>query len=147
MFSHFCTTVGWGGQASVAVFLLQEVKSERIWLCFLSVLQLVEVVKFMFFFSRKLIFYSKEVNKWCVPFPGSDKSVVYRTVRDLLSTNRIKKPVSFSVIQGWEIVEWPDCLCGSSFRTFYPWPWHIDPWPRTCLTIDFMYAVLDLWAG
>ncbi|BFZ07594.1 hypothetical protein BsWGS_10633 [Bradybaena similaris] len=46
--------------------------------------------------KRKLIFYSKEVNKWCVPFPGSDKSVVYRTVRNLLSTNRINKPIEFN---------------------------------------------------
>ncbi|CAG5121242.1 unnamed protein product [Candidula unifasciata] len=46
--------------------------------------------------KRKTIFYSKEVNKWCVPFPGSDKSVVHRTVRDLLATGRIKKPIEFS---------------------------------------------------
>jgi hypothetical protein len=36
------------------------------------------------------------VNKWCLPFPGSDKSVVVRTVRNLLSTSRLDKPIEFN---------------------------------------------------
>uniref|UniRef100_A0A0B6Y7D7 Saccharopine dehydrogenase NADP binding domain-containing protein n=1 Tax=Arion vulgaris TaxID=1028688 RepID=A0A0B6Y7D7_9EUPU len=46
--------------------------------------------------KRRVLFYSKEVNKWCLPFPGSDKSVVYRTVRDHLANGRLVKPIEFN---------------------------------------------------
>ncbi|XP_005095024.1 saccharopine dehydrogenase-like oxidoreductase [Aplysia californica] len=45
--------------------------------------------------KRSTLFFSKEVNKWCLPFPGSDKSVVTRTIRNLLSTDRLEKPIEF----------------------------------------------------
>ncbi|CAL1548698.1 unnamed protein product [Lymnaea stagnalis] len=45
--------------------------------------------------KRSALFYSDELKKWCLPFLGSDKSVVYRTVRDFLSTKRLEKPIEF----------------------------------------------------
>ncbi|KAL3872866.1 hypothetical protein ACJMK2_036051 [Sinanodonta woodiana] len=30
--------------------------------------------------KRPLVFYSNDVNKWCLPFPGSDKSIIQRSV-------------------------------------------------------------------
>jgi len=46
--------------------------------------------------KRSALFFSNEVNKWCLPFPGSDKSVVTRTVRNLLSTSRLDKPIEYT---------------------------------------------------
>ncbi|KAI0226194.1 Saccharopine dehydrogenase-like oxidoreductase [Lamellibrachia satsuma] len=45
--------------------------------------------------KRPLVHYSKEVNSWCIPFIGCDKSVVYRTQRDNYENNK-EPPVSFS---------------------------------------------------
>ena len=42
---------------------------------------------------RSLVFYSKDVNKWCVPFLGCDRSVVYRTQTDNF-VNKQEQPVS-----------------------------------------------------
>jgi hypothetical protein len=44
--------------------------------------------------SRRLLFYSKEVASWCVPFPGADRSVVARTQRFLYNEEG-KRPVNF----------------------------------------------------
>jgi len=46
--------------------------------------------------KRSVLHFSNEVNKWCLPFPGSDKSVVTRTLRNLLSTERMEKPIEFT---------------------------------------------------
>ncbi|GFO11053.1 saccharopine dehydrogenase-like oxidoreductase [Plakobranchus ocellatus] len=40
-------------------------------------------------------FYSEDVNKWCLHFMGSDKSVVYRTIRNHLTTGVMKHPIEF----------------------------------------------------
>jgi len=45
--------------------------------------------------KRSTLFFSEVVNKWCLPFPGSDRSVVNRTVRKLLSDDKLDKPFQF----------------------------------------------------
>ncbi|XP_041353801.1 saccharopine dehydrogenase-like oxidoreductase [Gigantopelta aegis] len=45
--------------------------------------------------KRSLIFFSEEVNKWCLPFPGSDRSVVNRTQRFNFDVKK-ERPVQFS---------------------------------------------------
>lgn len=44
--------------------------------------------------KRPLIFQSPEVDKWCLPFPGSDRSVVQRTQRYYFDTKN-QRPVQF----------------------------------------------------
>ncbi|CAG5123703.1 unnamed protein product [Candidula unifasciata] len=46
--------------------------------------------------KRGNLFYNKELNKWCLPFVGSDKPVVYRTIRDHLASGKLKKPIEFN---------------------------------------------------
>ena len=46
--------------------------------------------------KRSSMFYSEEVKKWCLPFMGSDKSVVYRTIRSHFSSGVLKSPMEFS---------------------------------------------------
>ena len=45
--------------------------------------------------KRSGLFFSKEVRKWCLPFMGSDKSVVYRTIRSHFSGGVLKSPIEF----------------------------------------------------
>ncbi|KAH9519579.1 hypothetical protein Btru_003066 [Bulinus truncatus] len=45
--------------------------------------------------KRSFLFYSDDLKKWCLPFLGSDKSVVYRTIRDGLETHKLKQPIEF----------------------------------------------------
>ncbi|GFO11052.1 saccharopine dehydrogenase-like oxidoreductase [Plakobranchus ocellatus] len=45
--------------------------------------------------KRPKLFFSEEVKKWCLPFMGSDKSVVYRTIRNHLASGVMKSPVEF----------------------------------------------------
>ncbi|RUS75726.1 hypothetical protein EGW08_016508 [Elysia chlorotica] len=45
---------------------------------------------------RPFMFFSEEVKKWCLPFMGSDRSVVNRTVRDHYSTGVLKNNVEFN---------------------------------------------------
>ena len=49
-----------------------------VWLCF-----------------RSIVFYSKEVDSWCVPFFGCDKTVIYRTQKYNYEKNQ-EQPVSES---------------------------------------------------
>ncbi|RUS75727.1 hypothetical protein EGW08_016509 [Elysia chlorotica] len=45
--------------------------------------------------KRSSLFFSDEVKKWCLPFMGSDKSVVYRSIRSQFSAGVLKSPVEF----------------------------------------------------
>lgn len=45
--------------------------------------------------KRSSLFFSDEVKKWCLPFMGSDKSVVYRTIRNHYSAGVLKNPVEY----------------------------------------------------
>ncbi|XP_055880637.1 saccharopine dehydrogenase-like oxidoreductase [Biomphalaria glabrata] len=45
--------------------------------------------------KRSFLFFNDDLKKWCLPFLGSDKSVVYRTIRDGLNSQRLKKPIEF----------------------------------------------------
>ena len=45
---------------------------------------------------RPYMFFSEEVQKWCLPFMGSDRSVVNRTVRDHLKSGVLKNNVEFN---------------------------------------------------
>ncbi|GFS14893.1 saccharopine dehydrogenase-like oxidoreductase [Elysia marginata] len=45
--------------------------------------------------KRSSLFFSEEVKKWCLPFMGSDRSVVYRTTRSHFSAGILKNPVEF----------------------------------------------------
>ena len=46
--------------------------------------------------KRPYMFFSEEVKKWCLPFMGSDRSVVSRTVRDHLKSGVLKNNVEFN---------------------------------------------------
>ncbi|XP_005100947.1 saccharopine dehydrogenase-like oxidoreductase [Aplysia californica] len=52
--------------------------------------------KLDYYLPKRLPFtYSKETKKWVLPFPGTDESVVNRTVRELLANGRLEKPIEF----------------------------------------------------
>ncbi|RUS90010.1 hypothetical protein EGW08_002197, partial [Elysia chlorotica] len=44
---------------------------------------------------KRVFFHSDQVNKWCLPFVGSDEMVIYRTVRDHLAVQKIEKPFQY----------------------------------------------------
>ncbi|GFS14889.1 saccharopine dehydrogenase-like oxidoreductase [Elysia marginata] len=46
--------------------------------------------------KRPYMFFSEEVKKWCLPFMGSDKSVVNRTVRGHFASGVVKNNVEFN---------------------------------------------------
>ncbi|XP_059163768.1 saccharopine dehydrogenase-like oxidoreductase [Physella acuta] len=46
--------------------------------------------------KRSFLYYHNELKKWCLPFPGSDKSVFYRTQRELLDKKQMERPIEFN---------------------------------------------------
>ena len=44
---------------------------------------------------KHVLFHSEQVNKWCLPFVGSDESVIHRTIRDHIAVNKVDKPFQF----------------------------------------------------
>jgi len=48
--------------------------------------------RILFVFNRSVLHYSELIKGWCLPFPGSDKSIVARTERYCYSTHK-QRPI------------------------------------------------------